>query len=52
LRERPDDVSAEDGTLLREALPVSTRVVAIDPGKVSNRVRLSTGEAGSVVHPL
>src|SRR3954462_5330986 len=27
-------------------------VVAIDPGKVSNRVWLSTGEAGAVVPPL
>jgi hypothetical protein len=34
--------------LLQEALPASTLVVAIDPGKVSNRVWLSTGEAGEV----
>ena len=38
--------------LLHEALPASTLVVAIDPGKVSNRVWLSTGEAGEVVPPL
>jgi pimeloyl-ACP methyl ester carboxylesterase len=38
--------------LLHEALPVSTLVVAIDPGKVSDRVWLSTGEAGAVVPPL
>jgi hypothetical protein len=38
--------------LLQEALPASTLVVAIDPGKVTNRVWLSTGEAGPVVPPL
>ena len=38
--------------LLHEALPASTLVVAVDPGKVSNRVWLSTGEAGTVVPPL
>jgi hypothetical protein len=38
--------------LLHETLPASTLVVAIDPGKVSNRVWLSTGEAGSVMPPL
>jgi transposase len=38
--------------LLQEALPASTLVVAIDPGKVSNRMWLSTGEAGEVVPPL
>jgi hypothetical protein len=38
--------------LLHEALPASTLVVAIDPGKVSNRVWLSSGEAGAVVAPL
>ena len=38
--------------LLQEALPASTLVVAIDPGKVSNRVWLSTGEAGEVVPAL
>ena len=38
--------------LLHEALPPSTLVVAIDPGKVSNRVWLSSGETGPVVPPL
>jgi len=38
--------------LLQQVLPASTLVVAIDPGKVSNRVWLSTGEAGEVVPPL
>ncbi|MFL6025570.1 MAG: transposase [Friedmanniella sp.] len=38
--------------LLHEALPASTLVVAIDPGKVTNRVWLSSGEAGPVVPPL
>ena len=38
--------------LLHEALPASTLVIAIDPGKVSNQVWLSTGEAGAVVPPL
>src|SRR4051794_26338426 len=38
--------------LLHEALPGSTLVVAIDPGKVSNRVWLSTGATGEVVPPL
>lgn len=38
--------------LLHEALPASTLVVAIDPGKVSNRVWLSSGAAGLLVEPL
>ena len=38
--------------LLREALPASTLVIAIDPGKVSNRVWLSSGAAGMAVEPL
>jgi transposase len=38
--------------LLHEPLSASTLVVAIDPGKVSNRVWLSTGDAGAVVPPL
>ncbi len=38
--------------LLQEALPASTLVVAIDPGKVSNRVWLSTSEAGELVPSL
>lgn len=37
--------------LLQEVLPVSTLVVAIDPGKVAHRVWLSSGEHGSVVEP-
>jgi transposase len=37
--------------LLRDALPGSTLVVAIDPGKAWNRVWLSTGEAGLLVQP-
>jgi len=37
--------------LLHEALPTSTLVVAIDSGKVSDRVWLSTGEAGAAVPP-
>ena len=39
------------GGLLHEALPVTTLVVAIDPGKVAHRVWLSTGERGRVVEP-
>ncbi|SFO58209.1 hypothetical protein SAMN05660359_04495 [Geodermatophilus obscurus] len=38
--------------LLQEALPASTLVVAIDPGKVINRVWLRTGAAGELVPPL
>src|SRR5690349_10323974 len=38
--------------LLHEPLPASTLVVAIDPGKVTNRVWLSTGTDGAVVPPL
>lgn len=34
--------------LLREALPAETLVVAIDPGKVTNRVWLATGEGGLI----
>ena len=37
--------------LLHEALPASALVVAIGPGKGSNWVWLSTGEAGAVVPP-
>jgi hypothetical protein len=37
--------------LLHEALPASTLVVAINPGKVTSRVWLSSGEAGPVVPP-
>ena len=39
------------GGLLQEALPVTTLVVVIDPGKVAHRVWLSTGEQGQVVEP-
>jgi transposase len=38
--------------LLHEALPASTLVIAIDPGKVSNRVWLSSSGAGMAVEPL
>jgi hypothetical protein len=31
---------------LRQAVPVSVLVVAVDPGKVSNRVWLTSGEGG------
>jgi hypothetical protein len=37
---------------MQAALPGSTLVIAIDPGKVTNRVWLSTGEAGEVVPPM
>jgi transposase len=40
------------GSLLQKSLPVSTLVVAIDPGKVQNRVWLSTDESGLIVDPL
>lgn len=40
------------GSLLQKSLPVSTLVVAIDPGKVQNRVWISTDEAGLIVDPL
>jgi hypothetical protein len=40
------------GSLLQKSLPVSTLVVAIDPGKAQNRVWLSTDESGLVVDPL
>jgi transposase len=35
-------------SLLQKALPLETLVVAIDPGKVSNRVWLASGERGLV----
>jgi transposase len=38
--------------LLHEALPASTLVIAIDPGKVSNRVWMSSSAAGMAVEPL
>jgi hypothetical protein len=34
--------------LLREALPATALVVAVDPGKVSNRVWLTSGERGLI----
>jgi hypothetical protein len=38
--------------LLQKALPLETLVVAIDPGKVSNRVWLASGERGLVAEPV
>jgi transposase len=38
--------------LLQKALPIETLVVAIDPGKVSNRVWLASGERGLVAEPV
>jgi transposase len=40
------------GDLLQRALPVDRLVVAIDPGKVQNRVWLSTDAAGLLLEPL
>jgi hypothetical protein len=37
--------------LLRQAIPVSALVVAVDPGKVSNRVWLTSGAAGLIGEP-
>ncbi|HKP43643.1 hypothetical protein, partial [Mycobacterium sp.] len=37
--------------LLQQALPGSTLVVAIDPGKVTHRVWFSTGDAGLLEEP-
>lgn len=39
-------------SLLREVLPAETLVVAIDPGKVANRVWLATGESGLIGDPV
>lgn len=39
-------------SLLREALPAETLVVAIDPGKVANRVWLTTSEGGLIGEPV
>jgi transposase len=39
-------------SLLQEALPAQTLVVAIDPGKVANRVWLASGERGLIGEPL
>ena len=38
-------------SLLREALPAETLVVAIDPGKVANRVWLASDEGGLIGEP-
>jgi transposase len=38
--------------LVRAELPASTLVVAIDPGKVSNRVLLASGERGAIGEPV
>jgi transposase len=38
--------------LLRQAVPASVLVVAVDPGKVSNRVWLTTGERGLIGEPV
>lgn len=39
-------------SLLQEALSAETLVVAIDPGKVSNRVWLASGERGLIGEPV
>jgi transposase len=39
-------------SLLQKALPAETLVVAIDPGKVVNRVVLATGERGLIGEPV
>jgi hypothetical protein len=38
--------------LLRQAVPASVLVVAVDPGKVSNRVWLTSGERGLIGEPV
>jgi hypothetical protein len=38
--------------LVSAQLPASTLVVAIDPGKVSNRVLLASGERGLIGEPI
>ena len=40
------------GSLLQRSLPTTTLVVAIDPGKVRNRIWLSTDADGLVIDPL
>ena len=40
------------GSLLQKSLPVSTLVVAIDPGKVQNRIWLSRDDPELVVEPF
>jgi transposase len=39
-------------SLLQEALPTQTLVVAVDPGKVANRVWLASGERGLIGEPV
>ena len=39
-------------SLLQEGLPAETLVVAIDPGKVANRVWLASGERGLIGEPV
>jgi hypothetical protein len=38
--------------LLRQAVPATALVVAVDPGKVSNRVWLTSGESGLLGKPV
>ena len=38
--------------LLRQAVPAAALVVAVDPGKVSNRVWLTSGESGLIGEPV
>jgi transposase len=38
--------------LLRQAVPTTSLVVAVDPGKVSNRVWLTSGERGLIGKPV
>jgi hypothetical protein len=38
--------------LLRQAVATSALVVAVDPGKVSNRVWLASGERGLIGEPV
>ena len=38
--------------LLRQAVPATALVVAVDPGKVSNRVWLTSGERGLIGEPV
>jgi len=38
--------------LLRQAIPAAALVVAVDPGKVSNRVWLTSGERGLIGEPV
>jgi hypothetical protein len=38
--------------LLRQAVPATVLVVAVDPGKVCNRVWLTSGERGLIGRPV